>query len=160
MAKLSIFRIEDAGIEDTDALRVELFLGTDPEDATVAFNTVVFKNSLSLLYARLERKLKDNDEWEADANFSDCLTVTGDAKRIAVPRPFYRFERNKKGVYVKATPERNKKGVYVKATPERIVKYAKMVEIQGGPTFQEQMDRYMANVPDDCWIEEEENKED
>ena len=146
MAKLSIFKIEDAGIEDTDALRVELFLGTDPEDATVAFNTVVFKNSLSLLYARLERKLKDNDEWEADANFSDCVTVTGDAKRIAVPRPFYRFERNKKGVYVKATPV-------------RVVKYAKMVEIQGGPTFQEQMDRYLANVPDDCWIEEEENEE-
>lgn len=142
MAKLSIFKIEDAGIEDTDALRVELFLGTDPEDATVAFNTVVFKNSLSLLYARLERKLKDNDEWEADANFSDCVTVTGEAKRIAIPKPFYRYERNKKGQYVKATPA-------------RVVKYAKMVEIQGGPTFQEQMDRYLANVPDDCWIEEE-----
>lgn len=143
MSKLSIFKIEDAGIDNTDALRVELFQGEDPEDATVAYQTVVFKNSLSLLYARLERKLKDNDEWEANDNFTDCIIVSGEAKRIAVPRPFYRFERNKKGQYVKASPE-------------RVVKYAKMVEIQGGQTFQEQMDRYMSNVPDDCWVEEEE----
>lgn len=141
--RISVFHIEDAGLEETEAMRIEVFPGTDPEEASVSFTTVVFKNSLSLLYKKLQDKLgKEESEWYCDAEFSDCIKIAGDAKRIAVPKPFYRYERNKKGVYVKATPA-------------RIVRYAKLVEIAGGPTFQEQLDRYLANVPDDCWIEEE-----
>ena len=147
MEKLSIFKIEDAEIEDTEALRVELFPGEDPDDAVVSFNTVVFKNSMPMLYRKLSKKLGDDTEWEADDDLTDCVLVSGVADRVKVSKPFYRFERNKKGDYVKAKPE-------------RIVKYAKLVAFKGGPTLEEQLERYLSNVPDDCWIEEKESEED
>lgn len=146
MSKVSIFRIEDAGIDNTDALRVELFRGTDPESANTSYQAVIFRNQLGRLYKRLSDKLGDNDEWECNEKFSDCVVTDGDAQRIKVPTPFYRFERNKKGQYVKATPE-------------RVVKYAKMVWFEDGPTFEEQIDRYLSNVPDECKIEPEEKEE-
>ena len=143
MEKLSIFKIEDAEIEDTEALRVELFPGEDPEDAVTSFTTVVFANSMAILYHRLKAKLGDKDKWEADGEFSDCIRVTGTAERVKVPKPFYRFEKNSKGVNVKAKPE-------------RIVKYAKLVSFKGGPSLNEQLERYLDQVPDECWIEEKE----
>ena len=146
MEKLSIFKIEDAEIEDTEALRVELFPGEDPDDAVVSFNAVVFKNSMPMLYRKLSKKLGDDAEWEADDDLSDCVLVSGVAERIRVPKRFYRFERNKKGGYVKAKPERE-------------VKYAKLVSFNGGPTLEEQLERYLSNVPDECWIEDKKEDE-
>ena len=147
MEKLSIFKIEDAEIEDTQALRVELFPGEDPEDAVTSFTTVVFQNSMAILYHRLKAKLGDKDKWEADGEFSDCIRVTGTAERVKVPKPFYRFVRNSEGKNVKAKPE-------------RIVKYAKLVSFKGGPTLEEQLERYLAQVPDKCWVDKEEEEED
>ena len=146
MEKLSIFKIEDAGIQDTEALRVELFPGEDPDDAVVSFNAVVFKNSMPMLYRKLSKKLGDDAEWEADDDLSDCVLVSGVAERIRVPKRFYRFERNKKGDYVKVKPERE-------------VKYAKLVSFNGGPTLEEQLERYLSNVPDECWIEDKKEDE-
>lgn len=143
MEKLSIFKIEDAEIEDTEALRVELFPGEDPEDAVTSFTTVVFKNSMPMLYRKLSKKLGDEEEWEADDELSDCVLVSGEAERVKVNKPFFRFERNSKGVNVKAKPE-------------RVVKYAKLVSFKGGPSLEEQLERYMSQVPDECWIEEKE----
>lgn len=143
MEKLSIFKIEDADIKDTEALRVELFPGEDPDDAVTSFTTVVFKNSMPMLYRKLSNKLGDEEEWEADDELSDCVLVSGEAERVKVNKPFFRFERNSKGVNVKAKPE-------------RVVKYAKLVSFKGGPSLEEQLERYMSQVPDDCWIEEKE----
>lgn len=145
--KVSIFRAEDAGLDDTEAIKVEVFPGDDPEDAIVAFTAMVFQNSMSVLYTKLKKKLGEDNEWECNDNFTDCLVVSGDAKRIAVPRKFYRFEKNKKGQYVKSMPE-------------RVVKYVKLVYFNGGPTFEEQLQRYLSNVPDNCWVDDEENEED
>ena len=147
MEKLSIFKIEDAEIKDTEALRVELFPGEDADDAVVSFTTVVFQNSMPMLYRKLSKKLGDETEWEADDDLTDCVIVSGEADRVKVPKPFYRFERNSKGVNVKAKPE-------------RIVKYAKLVSFKGGPSLNEQLERYLDQVPDECWIEEKENEED
>ena len=146
MDKLSIFKIKDAEIEDYEAFTVELFPGEDPEDAVTSFTTTVFENSMTLLYTRLKKKLGDEKEWEANENFSDCVVVSGEAERIKVPKRFYRFERNKKGDYVKAKPERE-------------VKYAKLVAFKGGPSLEEQMERYLNNVPADCWIKDEKKEE-
>lgn len=146
MEKLSIFKIEDAEIEGVDALRVELFPGDDPDDAVVSFTTVVFKNSMPMLFRKLSKKMGKDTEWEADDDLSDCVLVSGVAERIRVPKRFYRFEKNKKGVNVKASPERE-------------VKYAKLVSFKGGPSLGEQLERYMNQVPDECWIEEKEEKE-
>lgn len=145
MEKLSIFKIEDAEIEDTDALRVELFPGDDPDDAVVSFTTVVFQNSMPMLFRKLSKKLGDDTEWEADDDLTDCVIVSGVAERVKVPKRFYRFEKNKKGDFVKAKPERE-------------VKYAKLVSFNGGPTLMEQLERYLSNVPDDCWIKEKEKE--
>lgn len=146
MEKLSIFKIEDAEIEDTEALRVELFPGEDPEDAVTSFTTVVFQNSMAILYHRLKAKLGDKDKWEADGEFSDCIRVTGTAERVKVPKEFYRFTKNSEGKNVKAKPA-------------RIVKYAKLVAFKGGPSLNEQLDHYLAQVPDSCWIEKKEEEE-
>ena len=97
MEKLSIFKIEDAEIEDTEALRVELFPGEDPEDAVTAFTAVVFQNSMAILYHRLKAKLGDKDVWEANGDFTDCIRVTGTAERVKVPKEFYRFTKNSEG---------------------------------------------------------------
>lgn len=146
MEKLSIFKIEDAEIEDTEALRVELFPGEDPEDAVTSFTSVVFANSMAILYHRLKKKLDGKEIWEADGEFSDCIRVTGIAERVKVPREFYRFTRNSEGKNVKAKPA-------------RIVKYAKLVAFKGGPSLNEQLDHYLAQVPDNCWVEKKEEEE-
>ena len=146
MEKLSIFKIEDAEIEGTEALRVELFPGEDPEDAVTSFTSVVFQNSMAILYHRLKAKLGDKDTWEANGDFTDCIRVTGTAERVKVPKPFYRFTKNSEGKNVKAKPA-------------RIVKYAKLVAFKGGPTLEEQLERYLAQVPDNCWIEKKEEEE-
>ena len=143
---VSIFHAEDAGLEDTEAIKVEVFPGNDAEDAVVAFTAMVFQNSMSMLYTKLKKKLKDDSEWECNDDFTDCIVVRGDAKRIAVPRKFFRFEKNKKGQYTKSMPE-------------RIVKYVKLVYFNGGPTFEEQLDRYLSNVPDNCWVDDEVEEE-
>ena len=141
MEKLSIFKIEDASTDEYNAVRVELFPGEDPEDAVVSFKKIVFENATPMLYRRLSKKLADADEWEADDELSDCIVVTGDAQRVSIPH-HYRFERNKKGQLVKATPE-------------RVVKYVKVVAFKGG-SVEEEVQRYKEQVPEDCWIEEEE----
>ena len=146
MEKLSIFKIEDAEIEDTEALRVELFPGEDPEDAVTSFTSVVFQNSMAILYHRLKAKLGDKDVWEANGDFTDCIRVTGTAERVKVPKEFYRFTKNSEGKNVKAKPA-------------RIVKYAKLVAFKGGPTLEEQLERYLAQVPDNCWVEKKEEEE-
>ena len=146
MEKLSIFKIEDAEIEGTEALRVELFPGEDPEDAVTSFTSVVFQNSMAILYHRLKAKLGDKDTWEANGDFTDCIRVTGTAERVKVPKPFYRFTKNSEGKNVKAKPA-------------RIVKYAKLVAFKGGPTLEEQLERYLAQVPDNCWIDKKEEEE-
>lgn len=147
MEKLSIFKIEDAEIEDTEALRVELFPGEDPEDAVTSFTSVVFANSMAILYHRLKKRLGDKEVWEANEDFTDCIRVSGTADRVKVPKPFYRFVRNSEGKNVKAKPE-------------RIVKYAKLVSFKGGPSLNEQLERYLAQVPDKCWVDKEEEEED
>ena len=38
-------------------------------------------------------------------------------------------------------------------------KYAKLVAFKGGPSLNEQLDRYLAQVPDNCWIEKKEEEE-
>lgn len=146
MEKLSIFKIEDAEIEGTEALRVELFPGEDPEDAITSFTSVVFQNSMAILYHRLKAKLGDKDTWEANGDFTDCIRVTGTAERVKVPKPFYRFTKNSEGKNVKAKPA-------------RVVKYAKLVAFKGGPTLEEQLERYLAQVPDNCWIDKKEEEE-
>ena len=146
MEKLSIFKIEDAEIEGTEALRVELFPGEDPEDAVTSFTSVVFQNSMAILYHRLKAKLGDKDTWEANGDFTDCIRVTGTAERVKVPKPFYRFTKNSEGKNVKAKPA-------------RVVKYAKLVAFKGGPTLEEQLERYLAQVPDNCWIDKKEEEE-
>ena len=93
MEKLSIFKIEDAEIKDTEALRVELFPGEDADDAVVSFTTVIFQNSMPMLYRKLSKKLGDETEWEADDDLTDCVIVSGEADRVKVSKPFYRFER-------------------------------------------------------------------
>ena len=149
MEKLSIFKIEDEEIEDTEALRVELFPGEDPEDAVTAFTAVVFANSMAILHHRLKAKLGDKDVWEANGDFTDCIRVTGTAERVKVPKPFYRFTKNSEGKNVKAKPE-------------RIVKYAKLVAFKGGPSLEEQLQHYLDQVPDKCWVDkkDEEDEED
>lgn len=145
MSKLSIFRIEDAGLSDVKALRVELFEGTDPDDAVISFNTVVFENNQNMLYRKLSKVLGDDDVWEADADLTDCVVVTGEAQKVKIREPFYRFEKNKKGQFVKASPE-------------RIVKFAKLVAFKGD-SLENQLDRYLSNVPKECKIPIEEDEE-
>ena len=146
MEKLSIFKIEDAEIEGVDALRVELFPGEDPEDAVTSFTSVVFANSMAILYHRLKKRLGNEEVWEANEDFTDTICVSGEAERVKVPKPFYRFVKNSEGKNVKAKPA-------------RIVKYAKLVAFKGGPTLGEQLDRYLAQVPDNCWVEKKEEEE-
>lgn len=145
MSKLSIFRIEDAGLPDAKALRVELFEGTDPDDAVISFNTVVFENNQNMLYRKLSKVLGDDDVWEANADLTDCVVVTGEAQKVKIREPFYRFEKNKKGQFVKASPE-------------RIVKFAKLVAFKGD-SLENQLDRYLSNVPEECKIPIEEDEE-
>ena len=146
MEKLSIFKIEDAEIEGVDALRVELFPGEDPEDAVTAFTAVVFQNSMAILYHRLKKRLGNKEVWEANEDLTDCICVTGEAERVKVPKEFYRFTKNSEGKNVKAKPA-------------RIVKYAKLVSFKGGPSLNEQLDHYLAQVPDSCWVEKKEEEE-
>lgn len=141
MDKLSIFKIEDASTKEYEAIRVSLFPGTDPEDAVIGFNKLVFENNQSLLYTRLRKKLGDETEWECNDDFTDCVKVGGTAARVAI-RPHYRFERDAKG---------NIK----KATPERIVKYVKVVAF-AGETVESETQRYLSQVPDELFLEDEE----
>ena len=91
MEKLSIFKIEDAEIKDTEALRVELFPGEDADDAVVSFTTVVFQNSMPMLYRKLSKKLGDETEWEADDDLTDCVIVSGEAPQLRQTRRIRRF---------------------------------------------------------------------
>lgn len=141
MEKLSIFHIEDASTKEYSAVSVKLFPGEDIEDAVIGFNRVVFENNQGLLYARLAKKLGDNDEWDCNDDFSDCVQVTGDAKRVAI-RKHYRFERNGKGQLIKASPE-------------RVVSFVKVVAFKGG-SIEEEVARYLSQIPDDLFIDDEE----
>ena len=146
MERLSIFKIEDAEIDGVDAFRVELFPGEDPEDAVTAFTAVVFANSMAILYHRLKKRLGNEEVWEANEDFTDCICVSGEAERVKVPKEFYRFTKNSEGKNVKAKPA-------------RIVKYAKLVAFKGGPSLEEQLQHYLDQVPDSCWVEKKEEEE-
>ena len=141
MDKLSIFKIEDASTKTYEAIRISCFPGTDPEDAVIGFNKLIFENNQSLLYARLRKKLGDETEWECNEDFTDCVHVGGTAARVAI-RPHYRFERNSKGQLVKANPE-------------RIIKFVKVVAF-AGETVESEVQRYLAQVPDELLIDDEE----
>ena len=139
-AKLSIFHAESVDSKDFDAIDVELFPGTDPDDATVSFKTRIFKNQFGLLYAKLERKTQGGS-WDADEEFSDCVIAGGDAQITPVPA-HYRFEMNKKGVAVKASPE-------------RVVRNVRLVAFNG-TTIEAQKTLYLTRIPKECLIDDEE----
>jgi hypothetical protein len=144
--KLSVFKIEDVSSDDYNAVRLTMFVGTNASLAAMTFTKTIFDNSDSaVMYRFFASKLGDEEIWECNDDFSDCLVIADDsltARRVKLPKPFYRFERNKKGVFVKSSDE-------------RIVRYMKVVCFPGEDE-QSQIDRYVANVPDDCWVDEEE----
>lgn len=140
MDKLSIFKIEDASTKDYGAIRISCFPGSDPEDAVIGFNKLVFENNQSLLYTRLRKKLGDDNEWECNEEFSNCVSVGGTAARVAI-RPHYQFERDQKG---------NIK----KANPVRIVKFVKVVAF-AGETVESEVQRYLSQVPEELFIDDE-----
>lgn len=144
MDKLSIFQIEDASTKEYDAIRVKLFPGENIEDAVIGFNRIVFENNQSLLYSRLKKKLGDEDTWECNEDFTDCVKVSGEAKRVAC-RKHYRFERDAKG---------NIK----KASPERVISFVKLVAFRGD-TIESELERYLNQIPDELFLEDEEEKE-
>lgn len=144
MAKLSIFHIEDASTKEYEAIKVQLFPGEDIEDAVIGFNRNVFENNQSLLYARLKKKLGDNDEWDCNDDFSDCVRVSGEAKRVAC-RKHYRYERDSKG---------NIK----KASPERVISFVKLVAFQGD-TLESELERYLSQIPDELFLEDDKDED-
>lgn len=145
MSKLSIFKIEDASTAEYNAVRVELFPGTDPEDAIMSFKKMVFENSQNMLFRTLSKRLNGEDEWDANDDYTDCVVVSGLAERVAI-KPHYRFTRDKKGNMVKASPE-------------KVVNFVKIVAFQtstgGGETIEGEIARYEAQIPDSCKIEDE-----
>lgn len=144
MDKLSIFQIEDASTKEYDAIRVKLFPGEDIEDAVIGFNRIVFENNQSLLYSRLKKKLGDGDTWECNENFTDCVKVSGEAKRVAC-RKHFRFDRDAKGKIKKASPE-------------RVISFVKVVAFRGD-TIESELERYLNQIPEELFLEEKKKEE-
>lgn len=144
MAKLSIFQIEDASTSDYEAVKVKLFPGEDIEDAVIGFNRLVFENNQGLLYSRLKKQLGEEDEWECNEAFTDCIKVTGEAQRVAC-RKHYRFERDSKGKIKKASPE-------------RVISFVKIVAFKGD-TIESELQRYYAQIPEELFLEKDDENE-
>lgn len=147
---LTIFKITDMSTSDYEAIRFECFVGKNPMLATMYFQRVLFDSDVAFksFRGKLRELAGDADEWEADDNFSDAFSIEDDglvAQKIKLPKKFYRYEKDKKGKFVKSTPE-------------RIVSFAKFVCFPD-ENPQVQIDRYLANVPDNCWIEEDEEED-
>lgn len=142
MERLSIFHAWTVGSKDFDAIDVELFPGVDEEDATVSFKTRVFKNQFGMIYDQLETVLDGNDEWRTEKrDYSDAVRIKGEAQIVPVPA-HYRFETNKNGDLVKASPE-------------RVVRKVRLVAFNG-TTIEAQKALYLARIPKECLIDDEE----
>ena len=140
--ELSIIKMEDVSTKDYDAIRITCFPGTSIKGATAAFVKIIFANENAVLYKYLRGHLKDEAVWECNDEFTDMFQIYGDARKVAI-RHHYRFERNSKGQLVKANPE-------------RVVKYVKVCALGEYPDIDAEVQRYLAQVPEELFIDDEE----